>query len=135
MQSIKDDNSGLSEGNYHTDNDISQRSTLLRMVDMKDDLCHKDEETAITNFLQFALGEVKYIHIENVSIIHCNHIRIGNSVTENDYQIALCADTSVSKSVIGKNQMKYILDMLDRRSMPADRSNRVFRSGMCQKIH
>ena len=58
--------------------------------------------------------------------IHCNHIRIGAFIAENEEPPALSADIGATRSVIGKKQMKRILDMTCRRYIPAIRSKRVF---------
>ena len=99
------------------------------MFNMKDDISHEIEETVITNFLQSALDYDEYHHLDDMKTIDCNHIRIGTFITENEEPLALCADTGAPKSVIGKKQMKRILDNLGRRSIPAIRSNRIFRFG------
>ena len=96
---------------------------------MKDEINHEVEETEIKNFLQVSLEDDEYYYPENMNTIDCNHIRIGTFITENEESLPLCADTGAPRSVIGKKQMKRTLDKFDLRSMPAIRSNRIFRFG------
>ena len=99
------------------------------MVIMKDDIDHEVEETVITNFLQLAVGDDGCHQPEDTNPIDCNNIRIGTFTTKNEEPLALCADIGALKSVVDKNRMNRILDKLDRKSIPAIRSNRVFRLG------
>ena len=90
--------------------DNVQRSTPKRMINMKDDVCHKAEETVVTNFLQISPDDSEDSLTWDVSPKNCNHMRIGTFETENDEPLVLYADTGAPKSVIGKKQMKRILE-------------------------
>ena len=84
------------------------------------------EETVIIIFLLFAFDDVEDNQRETMNIIDCNHIRIDAFSAENEESLALYSDTGIPKSVIGKEQMKRIVENLRCRCMPAIRSSRVF---------
>ena len=133
--SSKDNEQGSSDGNFHTECDNIRQPTPIRMVNMNDSISHEVEETVITNFLQFALGDENYHHPEDIKTIERNHIRIGTFTTDNDELHSLRVDTRASKPEIGKKKMKRILGKLSRRCMPAICSMRVFRLSYCRNMH